>query len=77
MVMGIIDGLPSLEKIFKAEIPKARAHSCQADMSFNALDEVPKKLKKDVADDLRSISSKDKTIEFLVSLEIDRINCLP
>jgi len=67
MVLGVMDGLPGLEKVFKEEFPKAKVQRCQVHVSRNVLAKVPKKLKKAVADDLRSIfyaSSKQKAMEF-------------
>ena len=67
MVLGIMDGLPGLEKVFKEEFPKARVQRCQVHVSRNVLAKVPRKLKKAVGDDLRSIfyaSSKKKAVEF-------------
>ena len=67
MVLGVMDGLPGLEKVFKEEFPKAKFQRCQVHVSRNVLAKVPRKLKKAVADDLRSIfyaSSKNKAMEF-------------
>jgi putative transposase len=67
MVLGVMDGLPGLEKVFKEEFPKAKVQRCQVHVSRNVLAKVPKKLKKAVADDIRSIfyaSSKHKAMEF-------------
>ena len=67
IVLGIMDGLPGLEKVFKEEFPKAKVQRCQVHVSRNVLAKVPKKLKKAVADDLRSIfyaSSKQKAMAF-------------
>jgi putative transposase len=67
MLLGIMDGLPGLEKVFKAEFPKAKVQRCQVHVARNVLAKVPKKLKKAVADDMRSIfyaSSKNKAMEF-------------
>jgi putative transposase len=67
MVLGVMDGLPGLEKVFKEEFPKAKVQRCQVHVSRNVLAKVPRKLKKAVADDLRSIfyaSSKHKAMEF-------------
>jgi len=67
MVLGIMDGLRGLEKVFKEEFPKAKTQRCQVHVSRNVLAKVPKKLKKKVADDMRSIfyaSSKKKAVEF-------------
>jgi len=67
MVLGAMDGLPGLEKVFKEEFPKAKVQRCQVHVSRNVLAKVPRKLKKAVADDMRSIfyaSSKLKAMEF-------------
>jgi putative transposase len=67
IVLGVMDGLPGLEKVFKEEFPKAKVQRCQVHVSRNVLAKVPKKLKKAVADDLRSIfyaSSKQKAMAF-------------
>jgi len=67
VVLGIMDGLPGLEKVFKEEFSKAKVQRCQVHVARNVLAKVPKKLKKAVADDLRSIfyaSSKQKALEF-------------
>jgi len=67
MVLGVMDGLPGLEKVFKEEFPKAKVQRCQVHVARNVLAKVPKKLKKAVADDIRSIfyaSTKQKAMEF-------------
>jgi putative transposase len=67
MVLGVMDGLPGLEKVFREEFPKAKVQRCQVHVSRNVLAKVPRKLKKAVADDLRSIfyaSSKKKAMAF-------------
>ncbi len=67
MVLGVMDGLPGLEKVFKEEFPKAKVQRCQVHVARNVLAKVPKKLKKVVADEMRSIfyaSSKQKAMEF-------------
>ena len=67
MVLGVMDGLPGLEKVFREEFPKAKVQRCQVHVSRNVLAKVPRKLKKAVADDLRSIfyaSSKKKALAF-------------
>ena len=67
MVLGVMDGLAGLEKVFKEEFPKAKVQRCQVHAARNVLAKVPKKLKKAVADDMRSIfyaSSKEKAMEF-------------
>jgi len=67
MVLGVMDGLPGLEKVFKEEFPKVKVQRCQVHVVRNVLAKVPKKLKKAVADDIRSIfyaSSKQKAMGF-------------
>ncbi|MCJ7595928.1 MAG: IS256 family transposase [Desulfobacterales bacterium] len=67
MVLGVMDGLPGLEKVFKEAFPKAKVQRCQVHICRNVLAKVPKKLKGAVADGLRSIfyaSSKQKAMEF-------------
>jgi putative transposase len=67
VVLGVMDGLPGLEKVFEEEFPKAKVQRCQVHVSRNVLAKVPKKLKKVVADEMRSIfyaSSKPKAMEF-------------
>lgn len=66
VILGIMDGLPGLEKVFAEEFPQAKLQRCQVHVARNVLAKVPKKLKKDVADDIRSIfyaSSKKKARE--------------
>ena len=67
VILGIMDGLSGLEKVFKEEFANAKVQRCQVHVARNVVAKVPKKLKKDVADDLRSIfyaSSKEKALEF-------------
>jgi len=67
VVLGIMDGLPGLEKVFKEEFSNARVQRCQVHVARNVLAKVPRKLKKAVADDMRSIfyaSSKERALKF-------------
>jgi putative transposase len=67
ITLGIMDGLPGLERVFKEEFTNAEVQRCQVHVARNVLAKVPKKFKKAVADDLRSIfyaSSKKKAGEF-------------
>lgn len=67
VVLGVMDGLPGLERVFKEEFPHAKVQRCQIHVARNVLAKVPRKLKKRVGDDLRSIfyaSSKGKALEF-------------
>jgi putative transposase len=65
--MGVMDGLPGLEKVFAEEFPGAKVQRCQVHVARDVLAKVPQKLKEGVADGMRSIfyaSSKDKAREF-------------
>ena len=67
VTLGVMDGLTGLQIVFKEEFPNAKIQRCQVHVSRNILSKVPQKLKKAVADDLRSIfyaSSKKKAEEF-------------
>jgi len=72
VTLGVMDGLPGLERVFNEEFPKARVQRCQVHVARNVLAKVPKKLKQAVADDIRSIfyaSSKDKAMEFFTEFK--------
>ena len=67
ITLGIMDGLPGLEKVFKEEFPKSKTQRCQVHVARNVICKVPRVLKKEVADDLRSIfysASKKKAWKF-------------
>jgi putative transposase len=67
IMLGIMDGLPGLEKVFREEFPKGKVQRCQVHVMRNVLAKVPQKLKQKVADDIRSIfyaSSREKAVEF-------------
>jgi putative transposase len=67
VILGVMDGLPGLESVFKEEFPQAEVQRCQVHVARNVLAKVPKKLKQAVADDMRSIfyaSTKKKGVEF-------------
>jgi putative transposase len=67
VVLGIMDGLPSLERVFKEEFSHAKVQRCQVHVARNVLAKVPRKLKKTIGDEIRSIfyaSSKEKALEF-------------
>jgi len=66
ITLGIMDGLPGLEKVFKEEFPKAKVQRCQVHVARNVLAKVPQKFKESIADEMRSIfyaSSKEKAME--------------
>ena len=70
--LGIMDGLAGLEKVFEEEFPTAKVQRCQVHVARNVLAKVPHKVKKEVADDLRSIfyaSSKEKSKGFYRSFQ--------
>jgi len=70
--LGIMDGLAGLEKVFEEEYPTAKVQRCQVHVARNVLAKVPHKVKKEVADDLRSIfyaSSKEKSKGFYRSFQ--------
>jgi putative transposase len=65
--LGVMDGLSGLEKVFKEEFSNAKVQRCQVHVARNVIAKVPRKLKKEVADDLRSIfyaSTKEKADTF-------------
>lgn len=67
VTLGIMDGLPGLEKVFREEFPRSKVQRCQVHVARNVLAKVPQKLKQKVADNLRSIfyaSSREKALEF-------------
>jgi putative transposase len=66
VTLGIMDGLPGLEKVFKEEFPKAKVQRCQVHVARNVLAKVPHKFKQAIADEMRSIfyaSTKEKALE--------------
>jgi putative transposase len=71
--LGIMDGLPGLEKVFGEEFMNAKIQRCQVHVARNVLCKVPKSLKKDVADRLRDVfyaSSREKAkINFHLFIE--------
>jgi len=70
--LGIMDGLPGLERIFKEEFPKAKVQRCQVHVARNVLAKVPRKLKKTIGDEIRSIfyaSTRKKALEFFSSFK--------
>ena len=65
--LGIMDGLPGLEKTFLEEFSSAKVQRCQVHVARNVLCKVPRKIKQEVADDVRSIfysASKNKAQNF-------------
>ncbi len=68
VTLGIMDGLPGLEKVFQEEFPHSETQRCQVHVARrNVLAKVPRKQKKAMADDMRSIfyaSTKEKALQF-------------
>lgn len=67
VVLGIMDGLPALEKVFLEEFPRSKTQRCQVHVARNVLAKVSRKDKRQVADDMRSIfyaSSRKKARAF-------------
>ena len=67
VLLGIMDGLPALEKVFSEEFSNAKTQRCQVHVARNVLAKVPRSQKQAVADDMRSIfyaTSKAKALEF-------------
>ena len=70
--LGIMDGLSGLERVFGDEFPGAKTQRCQIHVARNVLAKVPRKLKKVIGDELRSIfyaSSKKKALSFFESFK--------
>jgi putative transposase len=70
ITLGIMDGLSGLEKVFEEEFSQGKIQRCQVHVAKNVIAKVPRKLKREVADDLRSIfyaSSRKKADEFAVA----------
>jgi len=64
--LGVMDGLPGLEKVFKEEFPNAEIQRCQVHVARNVITKVPHKMKMEVADRLRDIfyaTGKKKAME--------------
>lgn len=69
ITLGVMDGLPGLERVFKEEFPQAKVQRCQVHVARNVLAKVPQKFKQEVADDMRSIfyaSSREKSRELFL-----------
>lgn len=72
VVLGIMDGLAGLERVFTEEFPEAKVQRCQIHVARNILAKVPRKLKKEIGDEVRSIfyaSSKKRAISFFKSFK--------
>jgi putative transposase len=80
VVLGVMDGLPGLERVFAEEFTNAKVQRCQIHVARNVLAKVPRKLKKTVSDEVRSIfyaSSKSKALGFFEQFKNRWSNELP
>ena len=67
VVLGVMDGLPGLEHVFREEFAHATIQRCQLHVARNVLAKVPRKLKKTIGDEIRSIfyaSSRTNALGF-------------
>jgi putative transposase len=72
--LGIMDGLPGLEKVFMEEFSEAKVQRCQVHVARNVLCKVPQNMKQKVADELRSVfyaESKKKALSFFENFKRD------
>lgn len=72
--LGIMDGLPGLEKVFEEEFKGAVVQRCQVHVARNVMSKVPQKLREKVADEVRSIfyaSTEKKAREFFTKFKKD------
>jgi putative transposase len=70
--LGIMDGLPGLEKVFLEEFKNGKVQRCQVHLARNVLAKTPHKIKQQVADDLRSVfyaTTKKKADAFYKDFE--------
>jgi putative transposase len=66
VTLGIMDGLASLEAVFREEFPQTRTQRCQVHVTRNVLAKVPRALKAEGAADLKPIfyaSSRPEAME--------------
>ena len=72
--LGIMDGLPGLEKVFMEEFSGAKVQRCQVHVARNVLCKVPQNMKQKVADELRSVfyaETKKKALSFFEDFKRD------
>jgi len=55
VVLGLMDVVAGLERVFTEEFPKAKIQYCQGRVARNVLDKVPEDFKEDMASEIRSI----------------------
>ncbi|PIR35756.1 MAG: IS256 family transposase [Bdellovibrio sp. CG11_big_fil_rev_8_21_14_0_20_39_38] len=64
--LGIMDGLPGLEKVFREEFPEAKVQRCQVHVARNVMSKVPHNMRQKVADDMRSVFYSDTKKKSLI-----------
>ncbi len=69
VTLGVMDGLPSLETVFREEFPKARTQRCQVHVVRNVLAKVPQTLKAEVAADIKPIFYAPSRLQALEAFE--------
>jgi transposase-like protein len=80
VLLGIMDGLSGLQRVFQEEFAAAKVQRCQVHVARNVLAKVPRKLKQAVADDLRLIfyaPSKHVALEAFDSFKRDGRKSFP
>ncbi|MCE1248816.1 MAG: IS256 family transposase, partial [Firmicutes bacterium] len=78
--LGIMDGLPGLEKVFEDEFPKADVQRCQVHIARNVLSKIPRAAQKYAADNLRDIfyaSTKSKAMDYFEAFKKSWEICAP
>jgi putative transposase len=78
--LGIMDGLPGLEKVFKEEFKSAEIQRCQVHVARNVLSKVPQKMKQEVADNMRSVfyaSTEKKAKTFFMKFKDEYQKVIP
>lgn len=71
--LGIMDGLPGLEKVFLEEFKEAQIQRCQVHVARNVMSKVPHKMKEKIADEVRSVfyaSSEKKARELFKNFKL-------
>jgi putative transposase len=69
VTLGIMDGLTSLETVFREEFPQARTQRCQVHVVRNVLAKVPRKLKTEVAADIKPVFYAPSRLQALEAYE--------
>lgn len=71
--LGIMDRLRGLDRVFKEESPKTEVQRCQPRVASSIPAKVPRKLKKTIGNEMRSIFyafTREKALEFFLSFKI-------